>query len=62
MRWKDGDEVEVFLEDIELNGETLRSAQTALVGQFEPPKRGGTNDRSVNSAGSGAAKVDPESK
>jgi hypothetical protein len=32
-RWEDGDEVQVLLEDIELNGETLRRAQSTLVGQ-----------------------------
>jgi len=39
MRWEDGDEVDVLLEDIELNGETLRRAQTALVEQCKPPKQ-----------------------
>jgi hypothetical protein len=32
MRWEDGNQVEVLFEDIELNGETLRRAQTALAG------------------------------
>jgi hypothetical protein len=34
VRWEDGDEVKVQLENIELNGETLRRAQTALVEHF----------------------------
>jgi hypothetical protein len=41
VRWEDGDEVEVQLEDIELNGETLRKAQTALVEQSKPQQEAG---------------------
>jgi hypothetical protein len=41
VRWEDGDEVEVPLEDIQLYAETLRRAQTALAEQSRPQTRGG---------------------
>jgi endonuclease YncB( thermonuclease family) len=42
VRWEDGDEVEVQVEDIELNGDTLRRAHTALVEQSKPQTRSRT--------------------
>jgi hypothetical protein len=60
VRWEDGGDVEIFLEDIELNGETLRRAQTALAEQYKPQTRGETDNNSVDGATSGAAEVEPE--
>jgi hypothetical protein len=54
--------VEVQLEDIELNGETLRRAQTALVEQSKPQTRSRTGKSLVDGATSGPAEVEPESE
>jgi hypothetical protein len=54
--------VEVQLEDIELNGETLRRAQTALVEQSKPYTISGTGKSLVDGATSGSAEVEPESE
>ena len=62
LRWEYGDEVEVQLEDIEVNGETLRRAQTALVEQSKPQTRSRTEKSLVDGATSGLAEVEPESE
>jgi endonuclease YncB( thermonuclease family) len=63
VRWEDGDEMDVQLEDIELNGETLvRRAQTALVEQSKAQTRSRTEKSLVDGATSGHVEVEPESE
>jgi hypothetical protein len=63
VRWEDaGNEMEVHLGDIELNGKTLQRVQRALAGQSRFQPRGGTCVGSAYGSGGGVTEIEPESE
>jgi hypothetical protein len=62
LHWEEGYEVEVHLESIELNGETLRRAQTALARRSRSQPRDKTTVGSADGSKGGGAEIEPESK